>query len=204
LIEIITKIYANLSLSNIVAFISLIIAVIAYRNSKQKNSYDIVSKEDQELCTYASKVLSESYKELSQNSIDTTVIEANRLNWLTSARLILRHKKIKSKIKSDVYKLICEEDERHWEHEFYKLLAHPELNHSAYFKGSQMLQTCENISPNSAVIIFKFAKWRTGYIDPMKSINYKEILENEPEILDGRYGLESYIQELNEHYKKVN
>jgi hypothetical protein len=197
LVELLKK----MTLSDVAAFVSLIVAFFAYWNSRKKNSYDVTSKEDQELCIYASKVLEESYRELTQNGLVINPVEANRLNWLTSARLILRHQEIKSKIKSDVYILICEENERHWEHEFYKILQHSELMSGTYFKGNKMFNSCENISPDSAVVVFKFARWRRNYEDPLETINYKKLLNDEPEILNGRNGLESYLDDLHEKVK---
>lgn len=191
----------KMSLSDYIASFSFIIALFAYKNSKAKNSYDIISKEDQELCLYASKVLEESYRELTQNGTVINPVEADRLRWLTVARLILRHEQIKSMIKSEVYTLICEENERYWKNEFYKILQHQSLMTSEYFKGNKFRNTCENISPRAAVVIFKFARWRKNYSDPLISFNYKETLNNEPEILDGRNGLESYIDDLDNEKK---
>jgi len=64
-----------------------------------------------------------------------------------------------------------------------------------------MFNSCENISPDSAVVVFKFARWRRNYEDPLKTINYKKLLNDEPEILNGRYGLESYLDDLHEKVK---
>lgn len=182
--------------SPILAVCSLIISVFSFRNSRKKNQFDFQTQEDKELSEYAISLLESAYKALIDNGDSVSPPKANRLNWLTSARYIIRFHTLRSNLKTERYKLICDESAEQWRHEFYKLLKNSEFNHHGYFSGKQMFNSSENIEPNSAVVIVDFARWSETYEDPIDTYDYKETISTRPEVLNGQIGLKMYLETL--------
>jgi hypothetical protein len=186
----------------ILAVISLVISVLSYLNSRNKNQLDFQFQEDKELSEYAISLLEGAYKVLTNNGENNSRPEASRLNWLTSARYILRFYTIKDTLKTNRYKLICRENEEQWRHEFYKVFRDSDFNSHGYFTGTQMYHSIENIEPRSAVVIAEFVHWSDNYEDLIDSFDYKQKIEEEPHILDGKIGLKIYLEKLDEERKK--
>lgn len=184
--------------SLLLAITSIVVAFLSFFNSRKRNKLDEQTQEDKDLSDYAILLLEKSYKVLTDDGENTSPPKASRLNWLTSARLILRYKKIRSQIKTIRYQLICDESAEQWGHEFYKVLNSGELNHSGYYSGKLMQNSCENIEPNSAVVVTEFSKWGEDYKDPIDTYAYKNILAEKTKILDGHIGLQVYLSNLDE------
>ena len=180
----------------ILAVASIVIAILSYQNSKQKNEVDLKAAEDKDLSEYAFVLLENAYKALTDNGESINPPKSNRLNWLTSARYILRYKKIREQIITTRYQLICNENEEMWRHEFYKVLKSVDFNNISYFSGTSMFNSCENIEPNSAVVITEFSTWADEYQDPMDLYDYKNNLAKNPKILNGHIGLTVYLSNL--------
>jgi hypothetical protein len=187
--------------SPILAVFSLIISVVSYRNSKKKNQLDFQIQEDKELSEYAVSLLESAYKTLTDNGDNISPPKANRLNWLTAARYIIRFTTLRDTLKTERYKLICDENAEQWRHEFYKLFKNNEFHHSEYFSGKNMFNSSENIEPNSAIVIVKFSHWSKGYEDPIDSYDYKKTIANSPDILNGQIGLQVYLSNLESESK---
>ncbi|TWX44435.1 hypothetical protein [Colwellia hornerae] len=195
--------------SLLLAITSIFVAFLSFFNSRKRNKLDEQTQEDKDLSDYAILLLEKSYKVLTDDGENTTPPKASRLNWLTSARLILRYNNIRSQIKTVRYQLICDESAEQWGHEFYKILKSGDFNHPGYYSGNLMLNSCENIEPNSAVVITEFSKWGEDYKDPIDTYAYKDSLAKKPKILDGHIGLQVYLSNLDEegarkHNKKIN
>lgn len=127
--------------SPILAVCSLIISFLSFRNSRKKNQLDYQIQEDKELSEYAISLLESAYKTLTDNGNNVSPPKANRLNWLTAARYIIRFHNLRSNLKTERYKLICDENAEQWRHEFYKLLKNREFNYHSYFSGEQMFNS---------------------------------------------------------------
>ncbi len=92
--------------------------------------------------------------------------------------------------------MICDENEDLWRHEFYKVLKCGDFNHDSYFSGTSMFNSCENIEPNSAVVITEFSTWDDEFQDPLDLYDYKKNLIENPKILNGHIGLTIYLNNL--------
>ncbi len=180
----------------VIAIFSLVISMMSFRNSKRKNQLDFQIQEDKELSEYAISLLESAYKALTDNGESVSPPKASRLNWLTAARYIMRFYALRKNLMTERYKLICDENAEQWRHEFYKLLKSNEFNNPGYFSGKHMLQSSENIEPNSAVVIIEFARWSETYEDPIDSYDYKKTIASSPRILDGQIGLQVYLSNL--------
>ncbi len=184
------------TLSITLAIASIVIAILSYENSKKKNEIDVQMAEDKDLSEYAVTLLENTYKILTDNGENINPPKPIRLSWLTSARYILRYKRIREQIITARYQLICDENEGMWRHEFYKILNCSDFNHMSYFSGSSMFNSCENIEPNSAFVITEFSTWADEFQDPLDLYNYKTSLAKNPKILSGHIGLKNYLNKL--------
>ncbi|MBD9405404.1 hypothetical protein IB236_08665 [Acidovorax sp. ACV02] len=101
----------------------------------------------------------------------------HRLNWLTSARHILRAQKIALLIQSPEILILFQENEEYWRHQFYLALEHPQLANSSYFARSGGVGIYVGrpvgglgIDEMSALVVVKFSRWKEGAEDPMKQV----------------------------------
>ena len=93
--------------------VSVFVAFLAYRANLQKQEEDRVRDADKELLAQAQKSLEWAYNSLTNNGNDIPP-KPERLNWLTSARHILRHSKIAKRIRSDTCRTVHAEHEEFW------------------------------------------------------------------------------------------
>lgn len=174
---------------------SVIIAAVAlylsYNNIRKSN----ITKRDSEISSCAVRALERAYNALTNGKVNIPP-EANRLNWLTAARLIENYKKLKSTIKLEEYKTVCEESEEHWRHQFYLILNMHNISSIDYYKGIKPPNSSnrEYLEPRSLIVIYNFALWRKDKKDPIDSVDLVKILE-EKNIFDGNYGLRYYLLE---------
>lgn len=148
---------------------------------------------NQLLLEQAVKSLERAYEALTDKGRSVSPPAADRLNWLTAARHIVRYKKIKAKIVcAKTQKLLCEEHEEYWRHQFYLCLNQgPERHvlHPAYYKGGE-------IEPQAAIIVHGFAEWPGSMRDPIDVVDTNKILAETPIILQRNYGLRLYLESL--------
>lgn len=110
-------------------------------------------KRDEETTKQAVLALERAYEILTDNGKNIVPVLADRYNWLATARMLTRYEKLKKKLKTDLYKIICEEQEEYWSHRFYLLIKKHKLYPYSYFVD---IQDIPIIKPDSAVIIFGF------------------------------------------------
>lgn len=126
------------------------------------------AKENERLLEHATTTLLRAFIALRGESEKATQPPKNRLNWLTSARLIEEYKATKSKISSDFILRECESHEEHWRHQFY-LLLHPISRSNEGFKYFDRVSEQElGVSPTSAIVVMAFASWPNGKVDNLK------------------------------------
>jgi hypothetical protein len=178
--------------------ISVLFVVLNYWLARNKAKSDAELSKEKEICDQAVKAIERAFSSLTGEKEAKEAPEPNRLNWLTSARLILKFKELKSLLKTDLYKLICSEHEEHWRHQFYLCLSHSELLSTLYYQDKKMLPNSrENIDPRSALIIANFTQWPPGLDDPIDKVD-KNRLINDGYTLNGRSGIRGYINILND------
>lgn len=101
----------------------------------------------------------------------------HRLNWLTSARHILRAQKISQLIGSPEITILLQEHEEYWRHQFFLALEHPQLSQSSYFASPSGVGRSVGrpvgqlgIHEMSALVVVKFSRWKEGAEDPLKQV----------------------------------
>ncbi|MDH3353251.1 MAG: hypothetical protein OEL87_02285 [Nanoarchaeota archaeon] len=177
--------------------ISVFFVALNYFLARKKANQDAQFTKDKEICEQAIIALERAYNTLAGRECNHSLPAPSRINWLTSARQILRYKKLKSKLKTDLYKLVCSEHEEHWRHQFYLSLQHQDLDSAAYFKGTMFSFSSENIDPRSALIIVNFSTWNQENDDPLMDVDKNDLIHDDY-TLNGQHGLEHYIIELQE------
>jgi hypothetical protein len=135
-----------------------IAAVITIRVTARERS-------DERLAGYAVRTLERAYQSLVGPDGVAQRVPADRLAWLTSARLIEQYKDAKRKIKNSVVLHECEGHEEHWRHQFYLALQPLQQVSPEYFSTNR--PGSGPIHEISAVIIHAFATWPEGKVDPV-------------------------------------
>lgn len=178
--------------------ISVVFVALNYWLARNKAKTDSELAQDKEICGQSILALERAFQTLSGSHGTTTPPEASRLNWLTTSRQILRFKKLKATLRTQLYRTVCSEHEEHWRHQFFLLLEHRELLNPSYFQvQNHGLFTSENIYPKSALVIFNFKQWDPQQEDTLDEIDKDEII-NDRYTLNGLHGFSRYIAILSE------
>ena len=185
--------------------VSVFVAFLAYRANLLKQEEDRVRDADKELLAQAQKSLEWAYNSLTDNGTNIPP-RPDRLNWLTSARHLLRHGKIAMRIRSDTYKTVHAEHEEYWRHRFYLALDHNSLLSAGYYANAsaEAQPWPENLEVRSALVVVGFSNWPKGVKDPTDEVDRAALLK-ETEVLKGRAGrgLGAYIARLSEAKAKL-
>lgn len=184
--------------------LSIYVAYKAYRSNLRKQEDDRIRDADKELLTQAQKSLEWAYNSLT-NDGENIPPKADRLNWLTCARHLLRQKTISRQIQSAIYKTVHAEHEEFWRHKFYIALDHSQLNGAGYYSKQSHDSWPENIEISSAMTVVKFSNWPKEQKDPTDEVDREAILQDK-EALVGRAGrgLRSYVHRLSEARGRMN
>lgn len=119
----------------------------------------------------------------------------DRLNWLTSARHIESYKSLKSKINTELHQSLCEDHEEYWRHQFHLGLGMHSIHSSSYYEEGQLSEQRMPIEPRSALIIYSFASWPEGKLDPIDSVDIQALIK-EFDPMKGNTGLREYIKKF--------
>lgn len=143
---------------------------------------------NQLLLEQAVKSLERAYEALTDKGQNISPPSADRLNWLTAARHIVRYRKIKAKIVcAKIQKLLCDEHEEYWRHQFYLCLKDSPMLPLGYYQSG-------SIEPQSAIIVHGFAEWPGDMSDPIDAVDTQRMLIETPNILNRNYGLRFYLE----------
>lgn len=176
--------------------VSIVIAFLTYLANLDKINDDRIRERDKEYVSQFKTSLEWSFNSLTANETITPP-RADRLNWLTAARHILRSKKLRGSITHPTYVTIADEIEEFWRHKFYLALTDPSLHDWHYFMDKDMPAWPENIEITSALVVIDFSNWKDGMTDPTDSVD-REALMNHGAGLAGNAGrgLKTYINYL--------
>ena len=172
-------------LSALLALISLSIAIYAVIVPRRDQN-------DQQLLQQAILALERAYNSLTENGSKISPPNADRLNWLTSARHLISYKKLKNRINAEIYRTLCEEHEEFWRHQFYLALNMHKIHNSSYYDQGPPPGLRPKIEPRSAIVIYSFSSWPKSKVDPIDSVDAKQLME-ESKLLDGNHGLREYL-----------
>lgn len=149
-------------------------------------------QQSQEILNQAIRSLERAYEALSSNGAHVRPPAPDRLNWLTSARHLEQYKTLKGKISFKIHSIVCEEHEEYWRHQFYLCLDVTSIRPSSYYEEKREPKRQLGIEPRSAIIIYHFASWPEGKIDPIESASVEQML-HDGSVLNGNPGLRYYL-----------
>lgn len=192
-------------LVSIFTLTSIIIAYRSYRANLTKQNDDRIRERDKELLLQVQKSFQWAYDVLTNEGKEVPP-KANRLNWLTSARHLLRARRIADQISSETYRTVFEEIEEYWRHKFYIALSYEQLRSWTYYADQSNLSWPENIEISSALVILDFSNWKEGAPDPLKEIDREVLIANRGAFLciEAGRGLEAYMVHFEEIKAECN
>ncbi len=184
-----------MSVGDIAAIVSALIAVASAVVAGFAVYLPWMYQHDNQLFDQAILSLERAYRSLSNDGKDIKPPVADRLNWLTTARHLEGYKAVKSKVKSELYRGLCEEHEEYWRHQFYLCLDMHNIHQPSYYDEGPPPKRKLGIEPRSALIIYSFASWPNGKFDPIDSVDIQALLK-ECDPLKGNVGLSTYLEKF--------
>jgi len=160
------------------AVAALVVSVIALLATIVKARYDYRIASDSKIYLQLKVSLENAYNSLKVEKDGKEYPIQDRLRWMTAARHIKRYFKMRQKVKSDIYKLICDGTEEHWKTQFYMILKKiPDANFYKW-ESSQKRNDFENIQPASLAVIVSFVKNDEKSLDSLhNNTDYKELVD---------------------------
>lgn len=186
-------------LSPLLAFASFL-GLLATIN-EQRKAADVQRQQADDLnyFNHASASLQRAYETLTRNGTDA-VPRADRLAWLSCARLLLSAEDVSKRIseKSAGVKALYEGEREHWRRKFYELF-HPKGQisigaRSAYFAHTDP-RVGINLEERSIRVVFEFFDWPEGKPDPVDTV--PKYTESELNAMNaGMSGVRDYIRTM--------
>ncbi|CAB3852991.1 hypothetical protein [Achromobacter deleyi] len=176
-----------------IAAIAAVVGVFLTLHTFRKTQRD---KQSDAILAQCEKSLAAAYDVLT-NAGASVPPERVRLNWLTSARHILRYKKLKDLL-GGTHLVICDESEEYWRHKFYIALRPLEMDYGYYdvFKVGKETDLDRTIVPKSALVILAFSDWPEGRDDPMNGVSIKDLCEGHPTLGLRHWAFERHLEQL--------
>ena len=179
---------------SLLTLVSITLAYLGYQANLKKVNDDRERDRDKELVMQFQKSLGWAYDVLTDEG-NSVPPKADRIKWLTSARHVLRAKRLQEQIKGDTYRTVADELEEFWRYKFYVALANDELRKWTYFANTNNPEWPENIEISSALVVIDFSNWKHDASDPTDAVD-RDYLINQASGLKGGYagrGLEAYL-----------
>jgi hypothetical protein len=149
--------------ASVVAMISAVAAAVSAFFSFQSLAHARNTKSDDILLEHATTTISRAYEVLMEGS-NAGVPVKNRMNWLTSARLIEEFKGAKNRLVGAEVKRRCDGVEDYWRVRFRAALERYRRSGADFSDGQADLNA---IYPISAVIVHAFSDWPEGKQDDL-------------------------------------
>jgi len=141
----------------------------------KKNITDRHYTNDKELLEQLKASLKMAYDSILANNGKDQLPINDRLRWLTSARHITRYRQLRSELRTNIFKTICDEQEEFWRTKFYTLLE--KIDSSRFFSYiDQERMDEEHIEPKSAAIVLSFSTWKEDLEDPIDDLDFEQIV----------------------------
>ena len=176
----------------IAAFVVSIVALIA---TIMKSLYDFYLQSDNKILTQLKSSLENAYNSLEIEKNGGSYPVQDRFQWLTASRHITRYTKLKKKLKTKLYKDICNESEEYWKARLY-LLLEKIPGWGFYFWESPKCVPYEYIQPKSLAVIISFIKWGEEDQDPLDSIALQDLMKKNNLLSDSssNYYFKEYME----------
>ena len=158
---------------NWLAVAAFIISIGSFGFTVCKSINDRKYADDKELLEQLKQSLRLAYEAVEAgNGLPTNI----PIRWLTSARHIVRYRKLKTFLKTNLYITICDEQEEYWSNRFYTLLQG--ITAPTFFEciNPEKMEK-EQIEPISAAIVCSMSVCPKGKPDPIDAQSFELIVE---------------------------
>ena len=157
----------EVSFTVIISLIALFISITSLYFSYIRNSFYRKITSDEKLFKELVNILDRAYESFNNDEEITTEIK----NWRNSARYIVTYEKLNKKIKTELYKSLCNETE-----EFYRLKFHLLFSKNIGVNLIPDYKEKLNINPIAVAKIIAFSHRKHWKEDPLESMNLKKII----------------------------
>tara|TARA_B100000959_G_scaffold136406_1_gene143357 strand:+ start:3110 stop:3844 length:735 start_codon:yes stop_codon:yes gene_type:complete len=201
------KINANLAtfqaIGSLAIAYSAIVAFFLYRLNLNRHKDEDAYKSSNTFLKEATNNLERAFEIFTDNGKNITPPRNDRLLWLTTARMILRFNKLRSRITKTEHIDIVDEHEEYWRFQFYKLLDENKSNFTkTYFNPSGKPHSGDCIARNSMAVIFSFVRWKEGAKDPMKEVDDKLLFAKGAIPID-QFGAIEFLEDYKKYWGEV-
>jgi len=201
------KVQSNLptiqAASSLAVACSALVAFVVYRSTVKRNNSEDTRKASEKYLSESVNLLERAYAIFTDSGVNVTPPRNDRLTWLSTARMIVRFKKMRSKIEVSEHLAIADEHVEYWRLQFYSLLRENRANLTlAYFQPSGDRYAGDMISRKSIAIIFHFAKWQEADVDPLDGVDDKELLADGAVPIDFTE-VEMFLEQYEEYWSDV-
>lgn len=146
----------------VLAAVSIFVSVITFYIQRRSNY-------DKELLSYLCLSLERMFTVLAPAG-ETEEPIRDRVAWLTAARHICAYLELKAKLKTSLYKTLCDEQEEHWRHKTYLVISR--ISSSQFFSWVNANKFSEeNIDPTSAAVVLAYSSWPPDKRDKIDEIS---------------------------------
>lgn len=206
-IPFLAKVQSNLSIIQAVGSLAIacsaLVAFFVYRSTVKLHAEEDRRKASEKYLQESIRLIERAYAIFTDSGHYADPPRNDRLTWLSTARMIIRFKKMRSKISVSEHIVIADEQEEYWRLQFYSLLRENRENlNLSYFQPSGDRYGADTVARKSVAIIFDFAKWKETETDPLDEIDDKELLANGAIPLDYN-GVESFLEQYEEYWRDV-
>lgn len=182
---------------------SALVAFFVYRSTVKRNIYEDERRASEKYLSESISLIEKSFSIFTDSGANISPPINDRLTWLSTARMIIRFKSMKSKIKIAEHSAIADEHEEYWRLRYYTLLRDNRENFTlSYLQPSGDRYGRDTISRKSIAIIFDFARWRKENVDPLDSIDDKGLLAAKAVPIDFSE-IERFLEQYEEYWAEV-
>ena len=182
---------------------SAIVAFFLYRLNLNRHKDEDAYKESYTFLKEAINNLERAFEIFTDNGTNISPPRNDRLLWLTTARMILRFNKLRSRINISEHIDIVDEHEEYWRFQFYKLLDENKSNFTkTYFNPSGKPHSGECVARNSMAVIFSFTRWKKGAKDPMEEVDDKLLFAKGAIPID-QFGAIEFLEDYEKYWNEV-
>ena len=182
---------------------SAIVAFFIYRDNTNRHIKDDKYRASEIFLNESIKVLERSFEMFTDNRENVSPPRNDRLLWLTTARMMLRFKILRSNVSEKEHVEICDEHEEYWRFQFYNLLAANKDNFTKeYYNPNGAIHSGGCIARNSMAVIFDFSRWNEEVSDPMDEVNDKELFAKGA-IPITQFGAVEFLEENEKYWGEV-
>ena len=196
-----TNISSIQALGSIAIASSAIVAILLYRATIKRHSTEDNLKSSEAFLKEAKQLLEKTYSVFTDKETNTNTPRNDRLLWLTTARMIARYERIKTKITAEAHLEIIEEHEEYWRFHFYKILDQNSSNFDLnYLQPDGDKYSGNSIARKSIAVIFYFAKWNGP--DPLDDFDDQKLFASKILPID-QHEILRYLEQYKSYWAEV-